>query len=123
MFFQHETNKLLKEGIIKETSSPWRAQVLVTKSKNHRKRLVIDYSRTTNRFTNLDAYPLLRIEDQINGLAKCQIFSIFDLKSAYHQIPLAPEDEKYTAFEAEGKLYQFCRFLFGVTNSVAVFTK
>ena len=30
---------------------------------------------------------------------------------------------KYTAFEAGGKLYQFCRIPFGVTNGVAVFQR
>ena len=45
-----------------------------------------------------------------------------DLKSAYHQIPIK-EDKSYTAFEANGKLYQFCRIPFGVTNGVACFQR
>ena len=44
-----------------------------------------------------------------------------DLKSAYHQVPIQEAYRKYTGFEAIGRLYQFCRIPFGVTNGVAVF--
>ena len=35
--------------------------------------------------------------------------------------PLREEDEPYAAFESAGRLYQFKRMPFGVTNSVASF--
>ena len=46
-----------------------------------------------------------------------------DLKSAYHQIPIKEKDKPYTVFEANGKLYQFRRIPFGVTNGVACFQR
>ena len=52
----------------------------------------IDSSQTINRFAYLDAYPLPRIDDQINEIAKCEIYSTLDLKSAYYQIRLAKSD-------------------------------
>ena len=112
-----------EEGIIEPSISAWRAQVLVTKSENHKKRLVIDYSQTINRFTQLDAYPLPRIDSLVNKIAKYKYFSTLDLKSAYHQITIQDSDKPYTAFEACGKLYQFCRLPFGVTNGVACFQR
>ena len=51
------------------------------------------------------------------------VFSTVDLKSTYHQIPLLKEDRPSTAFEANGKLYQFCRLPFGVTNGVSFFQR
>ncbi|XP_065679006.1 uncharacterized protein LOC136093720 [Hydra vulgaris] len=59
----------------------------------------------------------------INELAKYKVFSTFDLKSAYHQIPIKNSDKKYTAFEANGKLFQFFRIPFGVTNGVSMFQR
>ena len=68
-FIREKINKLLEEGIIEPSNSPWRAQVLITKDERHKKRMVVDYSQTVNRFTQLDAYPLPRIGDQINAIA------------------------------------------------------
>ena len=83
--------------------------------------MAIDYSQTINRFTELDAIPLPRINDTVNEIAQYRVFK--DLQSAYHQIPLKNEDKPYTAFEAKGGLYQFTRLPFGVTNGVACFQR
>ena len=45
-FIQTEVQKLLKDGVIEPSTSPWRAQVLVTTNERHKKRLVIDYSQS-----------------------------------------------------------------------------
>ena len=106
-FIEEETNRLLSEGVIETCVSPWRAQVVVVKDPldRHKKRMCIDYSQTINQYTELDAYPLPRIDNMVNDLSKYSIFSTFDLKSAYHQVPLNETDKKYTAFEANGRLY------------------
>lgn len=81
------------------------------------------YSQTIYRFTQLDAYPLPKIDDQVNEIANFKIFRTLDLKSAYHQILLLSEDKIYTAFEANGKLYQFTRIPFVSTNAAAAFQR
>jgi transposase InsO family protein len=123
LFIKSEVDRCLREGIIEKSNSPWRAQPYVTGGENQKKRLVIDYSETINRFTLLDAYPLPRIDDTINQIAQYKVFSTIDLKSAYHQIAISDADKPYTAFEAKGGLYQFRRLPFGVTNGVAVFQR
>lgn len=121
-FISSEVDRLLLEGVIEESNSPWRAQIVIVKSTG-KKRLCIDYSQTINLYTELDAYPLPRIDIIVNQLAKYSVFSTFDLKSAYHQIAIKSSDKKYTAFEANGVLYQFKRIPFGVTNGVAAFQR
>ena len=115
----------MKEDIIEHSTSPWRAQVVVAKNPAlpNKKRLCIDYSQTVNQYTEVDSYPLPRIDDMITNLAKYRVFSTFDLKNAYHQFPIYDYDKKYTGFEANGRLYQFHRIPFGVTNFVAVFQR
>ena len=122
-FIELEIQRMLKEDIIEPSTSPWRAQVLVTVNDRHKNRMVIDYSQTINQYTQLDAYPLPRIDDQINELAKNSVFSTIDLKEAYHQIPIRSDERHYFSFEAAGKLYQPKRLPFGVTNGVACFQR
>ena len=90
---------------------------------NHTPFMVIDYSQTINRSTYLGAYPLPRLDQMIKNISQYEIYSTLDLKSAYHQIPIADSDKPYTAFEACGKLYQFRRIPFGVTNGAACFQR
>jgi len=103
-FIEEETWRLLQEGIIEQSNSPWRAQVVVTKDENHKKRLAIDHSETINRFILLDGYPLPRIDDTVNKIAQYRVFSSTDLCSEYHQIRIKDEDKPYTAFESSGSL-------------------
>ena len=120
-FIDAEAQRLLKEGIIESSNSPWRAQVVVTRNENHKKRLVIDYLQTINHFTMLDAHPLPRIDDTVNSIAQYRVFSTIDLCSAYHQVTINDSDKPYTVFQAGNALQQFTQVPFGVTNGVACF--
>ena len=123
VFIRQEIAKLLKDGIIEPSSSPWRAQVVVTKNDNHKKRLCVDYSQTINKFTHLDAYPLPRMQEVIKNVSQYSVYSTLDLRSAYHQVELLPEEKIYTAFEADGGLYQAKRLFFGLKNAVPCFQR
>ena len=59
----------------------------------------------------------------VNTLVNYKVFSTFDLKTAYHQVPIKESDLKYTWFEATGRLYHFHRIPFSVTNGVGVFQR
>lgn len=48
-------------------------------------------------------------------------FSTFGLKSVYLHLRINESDKPFTVFEENGRLYQFTRVPFGVTNGVAVF--
>ena len=73
LFIQSEVNRLLADGIIETSTSPWRAQVVVVKTTG-KQRLCVDYLQTINLCTELDAYQLPCIDDMINKLAKYKYF-------------------------------------------------
>ena len=50
------------------------------------------------------------MQNLVNKVAQYFHFSTLDLKSAYHQVKIPIEDRPYTAFEANGKLYQVKEF-------------
>ena len=113
---------MLNQCIIEPSNLPWRAQVVVTRNKENKKRMALDYSQTINTYTQLDAYPLPRIDEFINKIARYKVFSTVNLKSAYHQIPIH-EDKPCTAFEGNKRLYHFNRVPFGVTNGPSCFQR
>ena len=55
--------------------------------------MVVDYKQTINRFTVLDAYPLPDTEEMVREISQYSWFSTFDLKSAYHQVPICEEEQ------------------------------
>ena len=63
------------------------------------------------------------MQDLLDQAAENTTFSKPDLKSAYHQIPLHRKDMSFTAFEVNGRLFEFTRLPFGVTNAVATFQR
>ena len=123
-FMRNEIARLHAQGIIRPSVSPWRAQAFVTKDDGtHKRRMVVDYSDTINRFTELDAYPMPNVLEMVEKISQYRYFATFDLKSAYHQIPIKEEDIKYTAFEVDGQLWEFTCIPFGVTNGVSAFQR
>ena len=81
--------------MIEPSNSPWRAQVLVTTNDRHKRRMVVDYSHTINKHTELDAYPLPNLDLLANKIAEYTVYSTFDLKSVYHQVPICEVDRPY----------------------------
>ena len=63
------------------------------------------------------------MHDLLDQAAENTVFSKIDLKSAYHRIPLHRKDMSFTTFEVNGRLFEFTRLLYGITNTVAAFQR
>ena len=85
--------------------------------------MVVDYAQMVNRVTPLDAYPIPLVADLLDQVSQYKFFSYIDLKSAYHQFALHSEEYKFTAFEANGQLWEFKSIPFGLRNSPAAFNR
>ena len=73
LFISTEIKRLIADNLIEPSNSPWRAQPLVVKNENRKKRMVIDYSRTINKFTFVDSYPLPQMQDAFQNVAQYNI--------------------------------------------------
>ncbi|XP_011638902.1 uncharacterized protein LOC105428340 [Pogonomyrmex barbatus] len=84
--------------------------------------MVIDF-RALNEKTIGDAYPLPNIEEILDQLGSAKYFSIFDLASGFHQIPMHEADTPKTAFSTPYGHYHFKRMPFGLKNALATFQR
>lgn len=113
-FVNNEIEKLLKEGIIRPSPSPYNSPIWVA-SKNGfnadgtpKKRLVIDYQKL-NSNTIFDRYPMPHINVILSNLGEAKYFSKLDLESGFHQILIRESDIEKTAFSVNGAKYEFTR--------------
>jgi transposase InsO family protein len=119
---QQEVDRMLKQNIIVQSSSPWASPTVLVRKKDGKIRFCVDY-RKLNELTKKDAYPLPRIDDCIDNLDGAQFFCTLDLQAGYWQVLMDPEDQEKTAFCTRSGLYEFRVMPFGLTNAVATFER
>ena len=118
-----QAREMLRQGIIEPSQSGWSSPIVMTRKSDGSRRFCSDM-RKVNAVTEPDAYPLPNMQDILRKLRKAKFISTLDLKSAYHQIPLAEEARPITAFTVPGLgLFQFRRMPYGLTNAPATFQR
>jgi len=65
-----------------------------------------------NEKTIGNAYPFPNITEILDQLESAKYFSVFDLASVFHQIPMHESDVQKTALSIPHGHYQFNRMLF-----------
>jgi len=116
-------NKLKEEDKIEEGYSPWSNPAFVVPKKTPGDwRLVIDY-RKLNDATVVDGHPLPRIEDILQRQGKNKIWTVFDLKDGFHQIPMHPESKHYTCISTPIRTYQWKVMPMGLKNAPSIFQR
>jgi hypothetical protein len=117
---QMQLHKLLKNGYICLSVSPWGSPMLFVKNKDRTLRSCIDF-RHLNKFTIKNKYHFPRIDDLFDQLKGARIFSKIDLRSSYHQVRIKEENISKTTFRTRYGRYEFIVVTFGLTIAPVVF--
>ena len=85
-------------------------------------RFCVDY-RKLNSVTKPISFPLPILTDMLEtiGDAKPAWFSLLDLRSGFHQIPIHPNSRHKTSFITHEGQWQYRFLSFGLSNSPAAF--
>ena len=119
---EKEIKKMLDNKIIRPSFSPWSSPVVLVEKKDKSVRFCVDY-RKLNAITKKDSQPLPNIDETIDALNNCSIFTKLDLRSGYWSISMDDKSREKTAFVTHMGLFEFEVLPFGLTNSPATFQR
>lgn len=119
---QDHIKQLLDKGVIRESTSEYASPAFLVPKKDGTTRLVVNY-KALNQGLTLEATPSPNVEMAFNHLGQAKYFTLIDLNSAYHQIPLDEESKKYTAFCTPNRLLEWNYVPFGISNGSMALTE
>jgi hypothetical protein len=90
--------------------------------KNGNIHMCIDFTELNKAFSK-DPYPLPRIDIIIDQAARCEMLSLLDCFSGYHQVWMRREDEAKTGFTTPFGVFCFVRMPEGLRNAGPTFNR
>jgi len=115
-------NKMLGNGIIEHSSSPWASHIVLVTKQDGSICFCVDY-RCLNSITKLDKFPLPHVDDSLDLLSGMKFFTTLNLATGYWQVSMSPNFKEKTAFVAHEGIYEyeFSVMPFNLCNAPATF--
>ena len=122
---ENEIKRLLGESIIFPVKDPVMSAPIVPVVKqagaSRPIRLCGDYSKTINRVIDCDSYHIPLLEEILEKISGCEIYSVLDMTDAYLQVNLSPASRMYTCISTHLGHYAYKSLPFGVSSSPLIF--
>ena len=112
--------KLMAEGNIADSESPYGAPILFVPKPDGSLRLCVAY-RNLNKLTILNKYRLPVMDELRDHVGGAKVFTKLDLKDGYHLIRMRKGDEHQTAFRTRYGQCEYKVMPCGLVNALATF--
>lgn len=120
---EKELRQMIADDVIEEVvSSPYVSPIVVVPKKNNEIRICVDY-RKINPHILPDPYPIPAVDDLLAHLNRPCVFSLIDLKAAYHQVPIDEASRDITGFVTHMGIFRFKKLPFGLACSPGLFVR
>ena len=118
-----EIQKMLENGVIRPSISPYSSPLSIAIKKDGTPRICLDL-RKINNITKNDAKAIPSVDEMIDLLHGKTTFSSLDLVQGFHQQELEESSKQFTAFNAGPLgLFEYQRLPFGIKNASASFQR
>jgi hypothetical protein len=118
-----EVHRVLEANFIEPIAYPtWLANVVMVQKKSGKWCMCIDFT-SLNKACPKDNFPLPRIDKMVDSAAGCEVMSLLDCFSGYHQIYMKEEDKANTSFITPFDTYCFIRMPEGLKNAGSTFSR
>ena len=105
-----ELKRLQEEGTIESVQfSEWAAPIVPIMKPDNSFRICGDYKTTVNQVSQLDNYPIPKVEDLLATLGGGEKFMKLDTRQAYQKLQLDDESKWYTTIDTHKGLFQYNR--------------
>lgn len=123
---ERQVKNLLDNELIEISRANYNSPIILVPKKSGTKdkkwRMCIDY-RQLNKKLIPDRHPLPRIDDILDNLGRAKYFSIIDLFSGFHQVPLDENSRDCTTFSTEKGSFRWKVLPFGLNISPNSFSR
>ena len=120
---KQQIEEMIISGLLIPSNSEFGSLLHVVPKANTTELLLVGDYKVLNKMLTPDRYHLPHLRTAYKLLHGSNIFSTVDLKSAFHHVPIAPEDVHKTTIRTPVGAYAFTRTPFGLSTSAQVFQR